>query len=277
MKKRILITCSAKGGVPYWWFASYDKLSQLNHPEYQFEFAVESGSAAINLSRNIAAQAAIDGGYWKLVQIDKDQFWTVEQLVGLVSNTEPIVCGPYCHKKSGPVKWVLIKTPGAEVGENGLLECDFVGTGMLCTEVERGLKHMATFFPERRFIFEEEDGTSKEMTELFPIGLVGPNTPEGRIARIREMLTPYTGPHAVGVGNLAQAIMSIIDSPLPQRARLLGEDYFFSHLARKSGLKIYADMKHMIGHVGDAVYPIAQNMVNEPTIIPTHTLNLNAY
>lgn len=276
MKKRVLLACSAKGGVPHWWFSSYDKVTRLNHREYEFEFAIESGNNAINLSRNIAAQAAIDNGYWKLIQIDKDQFWTPEQLVAVVSRSEPIVAGPYCYKKSGPVKWVLVKTPGAEVREDRLLQCDFVGTGMLCTEVS-ALKHMVEFFPERKFTFEDEDGRSTVMTELFPIGLVGPNTPEGRIRRVKEMVAPYATSGAIGVGNLAAAIMHILTTTTEGENRLLGEDYHFSFLARKSGLKIYADMSLMIGHVGDAVYPITPDMISTPTQIPTHALNLDKY
>ena len=183
MKKRVLVACSAKGGVPYYWFSSYDQTLRLNHPDYSFEFVMESGNSAINISRNIAAQSALEQGYWKLVQIDKDQFWNPTQLVALVSREEDIVAAPYVKKKSGPVSWLIVKTPGAEVREDGMLQCDFVGTGMLSTSVA-ALQHMVDFYPERRFDYEDESGATKSMTELFPIGLVGPNTPEGKLARI---------------------------------------------------------------------------------------------
>ena len=63
MKKRVLVACSAKGGVPYYWFSSYDQTLRLNHPDYEFEFVMESGNSAINISRNIAAQTG-----WSRVQ-----------------------------------------------------------------------------------------------------------------------------------------------------------------------------------------------------------------
>lgn len=270
-KKRVLIACSAKGGVPYWWFQSYDQVLRLNHPDYDFEFAIESGNSAINISRNIAAQYAIDSGYWKLVQIDKDQFWTPAQLVQLVKHDVPIVAGPYCKKKSGPVKWLIVKKPSAEVRPDGLLECDYMGTGMFSTEVA-ALKTMCDFLPERRFGYEDEDGKEKFMTELFPIGLVGPNSPEGRISRIREVLAGDPDP-----ASAFQIIKGIIETISPDISRMMGEDYFFCHLARKADIPLYCDTQMVVGHVGDAVYPITSEMCSVPAEIPTHGLKLDRY
>ena len=260
MKKRVLVTCSAKGGVPYYWFSAYDQTLRMQHAEYEFEFMMESGNAAIGISRNIAAQNAMEHGYWKLVQIDKDQFWNPAQLIGLVSRPEAIVAAPYVKKKSGPVKWLIVKTPGAEVQEDGLLQCDFVGTGMLSTEIA-ALQHMVDFYPERRFLYEDEDGSTKTMTELFPIGLVGPNTPEGRLARIASAGT-------------FREVQDILHCNLETPGRMLGEDYGFCLLARKAGLKIWCDTRQVVGHVGDVVYPITTEALNTPASIPTHNLDL---
>lgn len=267
MKKRVLVTCSAKGGVPYYWFSAYDQTLRMQHAEYDFEFLMESGNSAINISRNIAAQSAIEQGYWKLVQIDKDQFWNPTQLVALVSREEDIVAAPYVKKKSGPVSWLIVKTPGAEVREDGMLQCDFVGTGMLSTSVA-ALQHMVDFFPERRFDYEDESGATKSMTELFPIGLVGPNTPEGKLARIALAGTFQEVQdilHGTEVGTGASG------------ARMLGEDYGFGHLARKSGLKLWCDTRQIVGHVGDVVYPVTPEALNSPASIPTHSLCLDSY
>ena len=268
MKKRVLVACSAKGGVPYYWFSAYDQMMRMDHPDYSFEFVMESGNSAISISRNIAAASAIEQKYWKLVQIDKDQFWNPSQLIALVSRDEDIVAAPYVKKKSGPVSWLIVKTPGAEVREDGMLQCDFVGTGMLSTSVA-ALQHMVDFFPERRFDYEDEGGKTKSMTELFPIGLVGPNTPEGKLSRIalagtfREIQDIlYTN---VAVGGAGAG------------ARLLGEDYGFCHLARKSGFKLWCDTRQVVGHVGDVVYPVTPEALSSPAAILTHSLCLDSF
>jgi len=222
--------------------------------------------------RNIAADAAIRGGYWKLVQIDSDMFWNVTQLLRIVGLPVEIVAGAYIRKQPKAIKWLIVKTPGAEIGPEGLLQCDFVGTGMLSTEVDGALKRMVEFYPERRFLSDEGDGKETEMTELFPIGLVGPNTPEGRIARIKQVLIS-----GLAREPLVDAINEIVNSSDPTKARFLGEDYHFCHLARKAGLKIWCDTTQLIGHVGEVVYPIAAEMVSTPSPIPTHGLDLSRW
>ena len=184
MKKRILIACPAKGGVSGHWFEQHEALQKLNHPDYVFEFVIETGHGGINFARNIIADEAIRRDVWKVVQIDADMRWMAADVVRLVSVPEPIVYAPYVAKKSGPVHWLVIATPGAKVDDRGLLQCDFVGTGAVSIEVA-ALRAMVAFYPERRFVYENDDsGIKKTMTELFPMGLVGPNTPEGRLARI---------------------------------------------------------------------------------------------
>lgn len=269
-KRRVLITCSAKGGLPYYWFSSYDKLLRHKQDLYDFEFAVESGNNAVNLSRNIAASVAMEMDYWKLLQIDADQFWDVEHVMRILSHDEPIVALPYCKKHSGKTAWLMVKTPGAVPRKDGLLQCDFMGTGMFCTEVD-ALRKLVKFYPELTFVSEDEFGNIKEMTELFPIGIVGPNAPSGRLARMKRVL----GDPALSDSEKMLKFDEIMNTVHPTKARLLGEDYHFCHLATKAGFKLYCDTTCIVGHVGDIVYPVASDMVSKPQAIPTHNLDLN--
>ena len=223
MKRRVLVTCSSPRGVPYWWFASYDRTLRLNHPEYDFEFAMESGHNALNLARNIAAQAAIDRDYWKLVQIDTDQFWSPEHIVRLVSHDEDIVGALYCKKRPGKVTWVAIKKKDASPREDGLLAADFIGTGVFCTTVA-ALKKMVAYFPEREFLYDDEAGNPHTMTELFPIGLVGPNTAAGKLSRIKRLLSDNRKPDGTFPAWLMNTIEQILNVRDGTLARLLGED-----------------------------------------------------
>ena len=280
-KKRVLVTTPAKNGVPHYWIAAYDDIMRTPHPDYEFAFAVEDGNNAINLYRNIICDYALRENFWKIVMLDADMFWTRDLLLRLISHNEPVVGCIYCKKKTGNVQWLAVRTPGVEAArEDGLLQCDFIGTGALAIEID-ALRTMNNFFPERQFIYEDEDGKQKTMHELFPIGIVGPNTPEGRLARIAKLINdadyvdditrPATATALLG------SIRSILTNQSTEKGRLLGEDYGFTHLARKAGFKVWADTKCIIGHVGSIVYPVGNDKLSVQAGIPTHSLSLNAW
>jgi hypothetical protein len=274
MKRRILIACPAKGGVSGHWFEQHAALMALNHPDYAFEFVIETGHGGINFARNIIADEAIRRDVWKVVQIDADMRWMAADVVRLVSVPEPIVYAPYVAKRSGPVRWLVIATPGAKVDERGLLLSDFVGTGAVSIEVA-ALRAMVDFYPERRFVYEDDStGIRKTMTELFPMGLVGPNTPEGKIARIRKVMAKLVtdAPQSEwGEFYMKQLddVNEILNVNHPGESRLLGEDHHFCRLARKAGFKLWTDMNSVIGHVGDAIYPIGQEQLSSAACIPS--------
>lgn len=281
MKKRVVICTSAKGGLPFWWFDAYAKLLALNHPDYTFELSVEAGNSAINISRNIMADHAIRTEADIMVQIDTDMKWTPEGLLQMLAHGEPIVCAPYVKKQSGPIRWLVVRKKGAFPDERGLCEMDFFGTGMFLVSVP-ALRAMCDAFPERRFTYEDDDAhggiTSRTMTELFPIGLVGPNTPEGRLARIRAVLrSRKLGEDWAAADAHIDAISEIITEIHPGESRFLGEDFFFSHLARKAGFKIWCDSRLLIRHIGPAPYPILDEQLSTVTPLPESNLNLDAY
>lgn len=286
MKRRVLIACPAKNGVGKHWFEQHDILQRTNHPDYAFEFVVETGHGCINFARNIIADEAIKRDVWKVVQIDADMRWLATDLIKLVSVPEPIVYGLYAYKKPGVVSWVMVKTPNAEIDERGLLQCDFVGTGMLSTEVS-ALRKIVEFFPERRFTYEDAETHEKRtMTELFPVGLVGPNTPEGRIARIKRALAnarqniasdDSQGEMMASMNVFMDEVDMILNTVHEGECRILGEDYHFCRLARKAGFKLWCDMTAIVGHIGDAVYPIGEEQLSKPGPFVTHNLNLDDY
>jgi hypothetical protein len=249
---------------------------RLEHPEYDFDFAMESGHNALNLARNIAAHAAIEQDYWKTVQFDTDMFWEPHHLVRLVSHEEDIVGVLYCKKKPGKANWVAIKKKEAMAREDGLLAADFIGTGGLCMTVA-ALRKMVAAFPDREFSYDDEEGNIKTMTELFPIGLVGPNTASGKIARIRQLLDEKRMDSNGYPDGIAHIIESILNTRHPSKSRLLGEDYGFSHLARKAGIPVWIDTKCIVGHVGDCVYPIGAEIKSEPNDIAITNLNLDEW
>lgn len=268
-KKLITICCPAKGGLPWYFVKALFELNAINHPRFSFNFQMESGHHGIGLARNILADQVINDTrpIWKMVMADSDAFWTAEQMIRLVDHEEPFVAGPYVRKTGGPVQWLMVRTPGTELRDDGLMECDFMGPHLMAFEVA-ALRKMVEFYPERLFTIDEKDGEfkNKKMCELFPIGLVGPNTPEGRLARIKKVLDEVNQ-NACSDINFLLRTEEILATVHPGESRILGEDYGFCRLARKAGFKLYCDRNtNPIGHVGDIIYPVGpeQNSVATP-------------
>jgi hypothetical protein len=111
------------------------------------------------------------------------------------------------------------------------------------------------------------------MTELFPVGVVGPNTAAGKLARIRKVFKDAAGHSAAeDWGPMLNAIEDVLDDPTRNTGRMLGEDYGFSILARKCGLSLFIDTKAIFPHVGNTTFPITADRVSIPQGIPTHSL-----
>ena len=275
-KLKIAVVSPAKNGLPWYFLEPMMRLSRLDHPKFEFHFSVEAGNNAINISRNILANNVMESpeNFHKLVQIDSDALWTVEQLVQLVDHEEDIVAAPYCRKSGGPVSWLIVKSPGAETREDGLLQCDFMGTHFFSVSLAC-LRKMRETLPEILFEYDDKDGLldKKVMAELFPIGLVGPNSTLGKIQRIKAVLRQGL-PASECVGQIG----TILTQVHPQKSRLLGEDYHFTFMARKCGFKCWADTKAgPVGHVGDICYPVDPKATSTPSPFPAHDLNLDQW
>lgn len=269
-KKLITICCPAKSGLPWYFVKALFELNAIDHPKFAFNFQMESGHHGIGLARNILADQVISDPrpIWKMVMADSDAFWTAQQMIQLVDHEEPFVAGPYVRKTGGPVSWLCVRTPGTELRDDGLMECDFMGPHLMAFNVE-SLRKMVAFYPERMFTIDEKDAefNNKRMCELFPIGLVGPNTPEGRLARIKNEMMFFTEPSNFDSIGCLNRINKILTTIHPGESRILGEDYHFCHLARKAGFKLFCDRNtNPIGHVGDIIYPVGpdQNSVATP-------------
>lgn len=264
-KKLITICCPAKSGLPWYFVRALFELNAIDHPKFSFNFQMESGHHGIGLARNILADQVISDTrpIWKMVMADSDAFWTAKQMIQLVDHEEPFVAGPYVRKTGGPVSWLCVRTPGTELRDDGLMECDFMGPHLMAFNVE-ALRKIVDFYPERMFTIDEKDAEfkNKKMCELFPIGLAGPNTPEGRLARINRIIeVSHDSDLAI------DAIKEILTKVHPGESRILGEDYRFCLLARKAGFKLYCDRNvNPVGHVGDIIYPVGpeQNSVATP-------------
>jgi hypothetical protein len=273
-KIRVLFAVPSKGGLPDYWMDFNTRLVLEScigmFAPFEIDMRTENANHLLNISRNVIAEAAMNEGYDKVVMCDKDHPLTTENLRRILSHDRDIVGALYPGKKPGKVKWFSILTPGAKAEESGLIECDFMGTGLMCIDV-RVLRKIAKDNPDREFQYDKEDGTAGTSFEFFPVGIVGPRSPRAKLKRIRKLIEQG--------GNLqSEQILSVIagtDAEHPA-GRMLGEDYGFCALARMSGCRLYCDTKLEIKHEGAICFPVLPEDVMIPSPLYTNNLDLSA-
>jgi len=268
--KRVLVSTATKSGVKAYWMEGAMSVTLHPIPGHEVTFSIEDTHQAINLSRNVMAHEALSKGYDIHVMIDADHPWGGADLERILSHQEPIVSALYCKKAPGDPVWVGLKAKTNEKREDGLVEAAYIPTGFLKVDVSV-YKTLQERFPDRKYVYTDDNGKDFECFEWFPIGLVGPNTPEARLAGIRKLCKD--------VEYIDSAFaLEVLDGTRPEPNRLLGEDYFFSHLCRKTGYKLWIDTQLLVYHMGQAPYPIPEHFLpKNPKDLPYARADLSAW
>lgn len=269
--RKLIIASPAKNGLSSFYFKSFLDLIGHGVPGYQAEVVVEDGNNALNLSRNIIVDDLIHGSFDdedKMLMLDTDHKWDLNHLNRMLSHDfskYPIISGTYCKKAAGRPVWLGLTKKGAQPLENGLIECEFLPTGFLCTSVGV-LRAIAKDNPERDFYYDDH-GKTKVMTELFPIGVRGPRTAEARLNRVKKLLLDHKN---TPKEELFRFFYEVKDACYDQQepGRCVGEDYCFSYLACKAGFTLWIDTQLVTPHVGQCDFPILADKLASPAPIP---------
>jgi hypothetical protein len=257
MPRRLLIATPVRSGFSVnYWMSSRSILDAIPPSEIKIDWLPVAG-APVNFARNEIAYEAIQGDYDDLLQIDDDMAPTPEHVRRILSHDVDVVGGCYCAKKFGKPKWLFVPQPGAVMRQDGLLECAGVATGFERTKVS-ALRKLYAHYHDRRFLTPpDEKGYQKEMCELFPMGLIGEGTPEGRLERIKAVLARQADDPQECVRQVKEIATSRAGP-----GRLLGEDYFFTRLCRKAGVISYVDLGiGPVAHIGNVPFPITPDKV----------------
>lgn len=222
---------------------------ELNH------LVIEGPS--VNFARNACATAVLESNQDEIWFIDDDMGPTTEMLERFGSHDVDIVAGYYCKRKPGKPQWLFVPKPGAEKQPNGLLECSAVATGALRIKTHV-LRKIAEVFPWNAFDAKDTEAEPvRRCHDWFRMGVVGPDTPEGKLEEINQILFDEDWASA----STSSAINNVIERK-PQPGRLLGEDYFFCRDARKAGFKVWVDLDAPPWpHFGTIGFPIPEAAV----------------
>jgi hypothetical protein len=201
-------------------------------------------SCYVQQGRNDLIGQAVSEGFDDIVFIDDDvSEWSVPHVLRILSHNVDIVGGCYSKKVDGEPKWTFHAASDV-VDEDGLAPANDVPTGFLRIRT-KCLAAIREKFPWRSYQHQGEP----ERFEFFPMGLVGPGTPEWIV---REIAALIKGSNYVSSNAIEVMINARFDA---SHRQLLGEDVSFCRLARESGLKLYADTKCRLRHLGDIGYP----------------------
>lgn len=240
-KARVMVATPVKGGIPaYYLNGLVGMLKSLNDADY---IPAISYASYINVGRNELVEQAIAEKCDEICFIDSDMEWTVEHLKRIREHDVDIVGGVYCKRKSGPPDWTFHPKEGAEYGPDCLIECNDVAAGFLRIKMQV-FETIKAKNPRRLY---QHKGQVEPRCEYFPIGLVGPNTAEGRLQAIEAALSGFKAEDDALEGT--SKILAILAAEQPP-SELLGEDVFWCRLAREAGFKVWADLGCRLRHDG---------------------------
>lgn len=261
-KRKILIATPIKLGLSSSYMAGFVPTIQRQFPGVELEHCVLEGPS-VNFARNEIAHYAMEISARELVFVDDDIGFTTDYFERLISHVDlDVVAGLYCKRKPGQPFYLTNLKKEAEIDpKTGLCEVEDIATGFMKIRVDTVFKTMMNRYPEREFYNKPEDGKLMTAWEFFPMGVVGPRTAEARLAKIKALIYSMTSAQAKDGLNLWMKIDEFIHEQ-HEPGNLRGEDYYFCHLARECGFKIYADFgMPVVPHFGKVAYPITPDMV----------------
>lgn len=256
-KRHVLIATPIKSGASSDYMSGLMSIMLNNHPKYHFSQCVIQGPS-VNFARNECVEYAYEKEADDLLFIDDDMMYNLSFAERILKHDVDIVGGIYCKRQPGPPKWLLNPKPGTKVRPDGLIEVDDIATGFMRIRMHV-FRKLYESMPERHFLVTTS-GRDEIRCEYFPMGVVGPRTADARLERIAAILDRRreSEEHSPDSEWLAEIANAVSDE---QPAGILrGEDYYFTHLARKHGFRVFADTECVIRHLGVFPYPEEQYM-----------------
>lgn len=178
-----------------------------------------AGECPVGRSRNALTAEFLKTDCTDLLFVDSDLIFSAEQIERIVLHEAEVVGGCYLLKCEGEPRMCWNHKPGVTgPGPDGLMPVNYIGTG---------------FLRIRRSVFEK-------MIASFGKD-IWYDTDNGQAPRERQYDFWRMG---------------IYEYPDGDR-RWLSEDWWFCQKCADLGIPVYADCKVMLGHSGNAVYPLS--------------------
>lgn len=266
--RRVLICTPLKGDIPSTYFKTSLQLASAKLPDVKLDWTLLEGPA-VQMARNELVAHARDGKFDELIFWDKDvvaddegENVTAGAIVRLLSHDVDMVCAPY-SARSMTTHWHIQPLPGEKAAENGLQKVSRACIGFSKIKLSV-FDRVEQRNPWRKAVLIDPNKNPKPVTEFFPMGVKGRNTPEYRLAQIAALMQEDFKSNDARVERIKRELELVYDEP----NLFAGEDYWFCDLVREAGIDIYLDTFAVMGHLGQAVLPISTKTLvralNEP-------------
>ena len=266
--RRILICTPLKGDIPSTYFKTSLQLATAKLPGLKLDWTLLEGPA-VQMARNELVAHAREGKFDELIFWDKDvvaddegENVTAGAIVRLLSHDVDMVCAPY-SARSMTTHWHIQPLPGEKAAENGLQKVSRACIGFSKIKLSV-FDRVEQRNPWRKAVLIDPNKNPKPVTEFFPMGVQGKNTPEYRLKQIQKLMEEDFKSNDARVERIKRELELVYDEP----NLFAGEDYWFCDLVREAGIDIYLDTFAVMGHLGQAVLPISTKTLvralNEP-------------
>jgi hypothetical protein len=254
--RRILICTPLKGDIPSTYFKTSLQLATASIPGIKFDWTLLEGPA-VQMARNELVAHAREQKFDEIIFWDKDvtaemdgDNVTASAIMRLVSHDKDFVCAPY-SARSLSTHWHLQPIAGEKPAEDGLQKVSRACIGFSKIKLSV-FDRIEVRNPWRKAVLIDPNKAPKPVTEFFPMGVQGKNTPEYRLKQIEGLLKEDFKSHEA----LVQRIQREVDIKYDEPNLFAGEDYWFCDLAREAGIDIYLDTMLIMGHLGQTVMPV---------------------
>ena len=265
--RKILIATPLRGDIPSYYNKMLIELFCAKIPDIKFAH-VYLGGCSVQWARDELAALCLRDNLDEIVFWDKDVKPTMTDWMTLLSRDADVVCGIY-SRRGVDTYWHLVgDSKNQETRPDGLMRVEkcAIGFSKIKVSVFRRLKE---FFPERVYWRADGGAEPAQLQELFPMGIRGPNSYEGKLKRIRAAINSKD---AMGHDKADALTMTLIRQILADADystnQVRGEDFYFCEICQEAGIPVYADPSLIISHTGemDAPIPTAKlfEMLREP-------------
>lgn len=259
--RKILIATPLKGGLPPEYFQGLFNAINSKIPGISIAYCFLGGTS-IQWARDEIAKYVLDAKFDELIFWDKDLNPHPQQLIRLISHDEPVVCSVYCKRGVKTVWHIDMMPEQPRVREDGLLYANraAIGFSKIKREVFEEIRRKQ---PQRFYVKQDNGADPVEIFEYFPMGLVGPNTAEGKLERIHQTFKKAIE-SGVHFDEMRVAdIWEILNDSDYSTNRCLGEDFYFCRLLKECGIPLLVDPQLIINHMGETSFPIPTPLLVE--------------
>ena len=267
--KKILVASPVRGGLsPAYVRATIALLNSTlcrgKDAPYAIDFAWTSGTS-VAMARDEIANLLLRRGddeivFWDIDLGVNDPQMMVSMFNRLLSHDVDIVGGAYVGHGFPSKFHGAAHDTNQTILPNGLIKMAQIPLGFSKTKKEVFHK-IKSAYPYLEYVFKETEMEAPKagMFEFFPNGVVGPNTGQGKVDRIKKVLSR---PDVSEKGNIPYSeILEIVNDSNYSENVMLGEDFYFCRLAREAGVELFIDNNLIVPHSTDVRLPVKNQML----------------